>query len=221
MDRGYRGVKTETCIDGYQLTSMLWPEDCVGQHKAAAKFTRNMRTVMQRVDQLIDREVMRLSAAIDGGAHCGLWSIALAHRFQRVEAFEPFSDMTALLRHNTQNLAHVRIHPSALGLLSGACGLKAKSSRHSYSGCVSAEGADAVMTTIDQEIDFTLRVALIKLDIEGMETSALIGARDTILRCQPVIVVETDRAPGLNDVLQSFRYHLDFSHGKDAIYVPL
>lgn len=37
------------------------------------------------------------------------------------------------------------------------------------------------------------RVDLIKLDIEGMETDALAGAARTIERCQPIVLVETDK----------------------------
>lgn len=37
------------------------------------------------------------------------------------------------------------------------------------------------------------RVDLIKLDIEGMEMEALMGATQTIERCQPIVLVETDK----------------------------
>ena len=37
------------------------------------------------------------------------------------------------------------------------------------------------------------RVDLIKLDIEGMEMDALAGAAQTVERCQPIVLVETDK----------------------------
>lgn len=46
------------------------------------------------------------------------------------------------------------------------------------------------LTTLDR---FALSPALIKLDVEGHEVRALRGARETILRSKPVLVVEVNK----------------------------
>ena len=46
------------------------------------------------------------------------------------------------------------------------------------------------MTRLDR---FNLSPALIKLDVEGHEVPALRGARETILRSKPILVVEVNK----------------------------
>ena len=52
---------------------------------------------------------------------------------------------------------------------------------------------------------------LLKIDVEGMETNVLEGARSTIARCQPLIYVENDRADRsamLIRMIDSMGYHM-------------
>ncbi len=55
-----------------------------------------------------------------------------------------------------------------------------------------AEGSVPVQKIAIDSLELP-RVDLIKLDIEGMEMDALTGATQTIARCQPIVLVETDK----------------------------
>lgn len=65
------------------------------------------------------------------------------------------------------------------------------------------------LTTIDS---FNLpRCAFVKIDVEGMETKVILGARDTIKRLKPMLYVENDRSERaimLINVLRSLGYHI-------------
>lgn len=53
------------------------------------------------------------------------------------------------------------------------------------------------------------RCDLIKVDVEGMETQVLEGARDTVSRCSPALFVENNREEGSSELIetvQSFGY---------------
>lgn len=46
-------------------------------------------------------------------------------------------------------------------------------------------------------------VQLLKLDVEGMEYSVLMGARETIHRCRPILYVENDREEKSSQLIQA------------------
>lgn len=67
------------------------------------------------------------------------------------------------------------------------------------------------------------RIDVMKIDVEGMEADVLAGARDTILRCRPVILIEhgkSDRAV-LQIVLESLGYGVQEYRTFDFLCIPL
>jgi FkbM family methyltransferase len=147
----------------------------------------------------IEASVMRCKqkrTCIDGGSHVGLWSLHLADLFRGVLAFEPVPDNADCFRVNTGHLKNVTLYTTALGKTSGGeVSMSMKGSQKSVSWSVSKteESTRARLTALD---DLCLRtVDLIKLDVEGYELEALMGARDTIERCRPVIIIEEKHDP--------------------------
>lgn len=66
------------------------------------------------------------------------------------------------------------------------------------------------------------RVDLIKLDIEGMEMDALIGASKTVARCQPDLYIEiakSDRSE-IEAFLRDMRYRIDHDKGMNILAKP-
>ena len=169
------------------------------------KFTELGKDVVKlgRKDrQAAYRYVKRWRRALDIGANVGVFSRAFARRFDEVIAFEPMPRARKCLALNVPS--NVCVQPFAM---TDKCGpvkmYKTSSCGASFicnhpevvrpiedlkpSKVVKVEGR-----TLDS-FDFNA-VDLIKLDIQGSEYAALLGARETILRHRPVILIEEKAA---------------------------
>lgn len=70
---------------------------------------------LRDLDRLLDSGlVTRFGVAVDGGAHIGGWTLALARRFRHVHAFEPAPDTFATLRVMTCGLSNTSLYRVAL-----------------------------------------------------------------------------------------------------------
>lgn len=138
--------------------------------------------------------------AVDGGAHIGTWSVALAARFRRVVSFEPAPDTFACLKQNTEVFANIAYYPSALGEKAGRGRIVDDVTRPGNTGSRYLEiipddgarsGEHIEVLPLDylhlQDLDF------LKLDVEGHELQALKGAAATIARCRPVVLIEVKK----------------------------
>jgi FkbM family methyltransferase len=122
--------------------------------------------------------------AIDVGAHCGLWSMQLAKRFDIVHAFEPVeAHAQCLLKNCTGGVA---LHRCALGESTRFVSIH---STPTSSGDSWVDGVGDIPMQILDGFDFE-NVDFIKLDCEGGELPALRGGEKMILRDMPVIIVE-------------------------------
>lgn len=126
--------------------------------------------------------------AVDVGAHVGLWTMQLAKQFDIVNGFEPIKAHWECLIRNLAG-KEVFLHNVALGNKDQYVAIHTAPSS-SGDSWVNGLG-DIPMTTLDSfalpEVDF------IKIDVEGYETFVLQGAKDTIMRCRPCIIVEQKR----------------------------
>lgn len=134
------------------------------------------------------------TAAVDGGANVGDWSAAMADRFKTVHAFEP-GGMFATKRDN------VILHEKAL--MDYPCRVEIVRKKPNNRGWYVLPNDEGPIeaTTID-----ALRLrgcGLIKLDLEGAEGLAILGASRTINKFRPVVIVEFSasrrKRPGLPD----------------------
>lgn len=146
--------------------------------------------------------------ALDVGAHCGLWSMWLGREFQHLIAFEPVREHRALWQRNVgatcDGLGHLlELYGAAVGAAKGTVVLDWEPTSTGNTHVVAVDGdavaastaasqggrqVEAPVMTIDslglEDCD------LIKIDTEGFELQVVRGARETIERCRPVIVVE-------------------------------
>lgn len=135
------------------------------------------------------REALRYTRnfrlAVDVGAHVGLWAMHLAARFQLLHAYEPVSEFRQCFALNVE-AANVVIHPCALGAASGKVGM-AYDRADSGGTHVGGEG-EISLEPLDlyglENVDF------IKIDCEGYEHHVIEGAKATLLRCRPCVIVE-------------------------------
>lgn len=139
--------------------------------------------------ELAFRHVTKWSCAVDGGAHCGIWTRHLVKRFDAVHAFEPCPANFCYL-HDNINAPNAVLHHTALGASHGSARMKPGPMRDPNQNSGQwhlAAGDEVSVVALD---DYGLDVGLLKLDVEGYEYFALKGAEQTINRCRPVIVVE-------------------------------
>lgn len=133
------------------------------------------------------RWVKAWRVAVDVGAHCGLWSMHLYPRFRELHAFEPVAAHRQCWEANMgAERDGALLYPFALGETEGKVAIYTAPTS-SGDSWVDGEG-DIPMRRLD---DFDLQyVDFMKLDCEGYELFALRGARETLGRCRPCVIVE-------------------------------
>lgn len=141
--------------------------------------------------ELALRHCKRFHTAVDGGAHIGTWSVAMAQRFERVIAFEPARDTFECLCENIHGLKSVTPFMVALGAVQTNGSVIDDPTRPGNTGARYLNGIGAGECTIRPLDDFHLEyVDFLKLDVEGYELHALTGAVQTLNRCRPVVMIE-------------------------------
>jgi len=157
----------------------------------------------RRVDGKLTHQYHKLEAAVarcrqhrvalDCGAHVGLWSMHLQRLFGKVLAFEPHPAHRMCFHKNVDmETGNVDLRVNAVGETPQRVGLKSTPG-HSANTRIVPGGDEADMIRID---DLGLEtVDLIKLDLEGYELAALRGAKETLERCRPLVIVE--QKPGV------------------------
>jgi FkbM family methyltransferase len=128
--------------------------------------------------------VRNFRKAVDVGAHVGLWSMQLQKTFQSVHAFEPvsaFRDCFGL------NVSGVVLYGCALGAEAGEVRMSIDPADTGGTH-IGEEGPIVRVLALDafnfSEVDF------LKIDCEGYEHHVIDGARETLRRCKPCVIVE-------------------------------
>ena len=143
---------------------------------------------------------------IDGGAHHGAAADALSRLLpgSEIHCFEPDPESCKVLQSQYSHRFDIRIVGAALGERSGSASLHVNSSRATNSIlpfnsgkqeeleslCSAVEEIDVTVTTIDhycRENGIT-RVDLIKLDLQGYDYNALLGAESVLEHANAVMV---------------------------------
>lgn len=149
-----------------------------------------------------------LFRVLDVGAHIGTFSVPLGLNLPvggQLWSFEPDEESFRLLRANLalnglmnqttavpmavsdRSTTLFSIRPDSMN--TGANFLIGQRSGHASGEPISAVSIDALM--VDGALD---GADLIKIDVEGMETQVLKGARSTLVRCQPYLFIELSKA---------------------------
>jgi FkbM family methyltransferase len=131
--------------------------------------------------------VKKWDVAVDIGAHVGLWAREFSEKFGHVHAFEPVPDHRDCFVRNVTKTNYT-LHPFALGEKGGFA--KMVTDEHSTGGTHvdPKETGSTPVVTLDS---FALPVVdFIKMDCEAYELFVLKGAKETLLRCKPVVCME-------------------------------
>lgn len=151
------------------------------------------------------------STAIDAGANIGQWSLPMARLVGpsgRLFAFEPMPRASGSLRKTfrVNGFRHAEAYPLALSDVEGRATLHMASSATGIvdSGVSSLERQAPGSTPIEVQtvtLDEFLKdheippISFIKIDVEGHEARVLAGARLTLRRHRPALVIETGFEP--------------------------
>lgn len=136
------------------------------------------------------------SLAVDGGAHIGTWTRLMADCFAQVIAVEPSPDTFEALTANmrTFGCTNVDLRPVALGASPGTISLHLdpkQAARKNTGARYVRDGGTIPRETLDSWALPTL--GFLKLDVEGSEPYVLMGARETLARCRPIVLFENKR----------------------------
>jgi FkbM family methyltransferase len=190
------------------------------------------REEAKRLDRIMRMKNLKTGSdvAIDGGAHVGSWTIRMAHHYGKVHAFEPCFTSFSMLCENVIDAEYpgeIEVHNKAL--MNKACfvdvvqpssnrtALTARQVKVKRNGKVEAIAIDDMKL---EACDF------IKLDLEGCEGLAIDGARRTIKRFHPILVIEFNglmrKFGGTEDQiikrLEKMGYRLVWREGVDRVY---
>lgn len=172
------------------------------------------------------------TAFIDGGAFHAEDSIRFAAwsggKYSCIYAFEPDPDSYQQAEQALQNakLKHVKLIPAALGQVSDVATFVA--SHNMYSHIQTEEAVPGNLNPVNdsthiykipiKRLDDVAEhtVGFIKLDVEGQEMNALLGAKKTIQRDRPLLAICVYHRPGdmldimtyLHDLVPEYRFYL-------------
>lgn len=163
--------------------------------------------------------VKKWQCAVDIGAHVGIFSRDFAQRFERVVAFEPIPSTRECLIRNVPG--NVDVKPFACGSRPGTVRME----RHKKNSGGSRIVASDVVVERPIEVDVVTldslgleAVDLVKLDVEGFESEAILGGERTFRRCTPVVIIEEKLKPGNFDhVKRASELLLDLGYSKGAL----
>lgn len=174
----------------------------------------------------------RRKICVQAGGNFGVWPWLLAGRFERVITFEPDPECFECLLVNTKDLLNVEAYRLGLGAQEGKAKIVYAQKRNRGAQYLQYGSGEVDCVPLDglglPGLDF------LDLDIEGAEALALQGAKDTIAKYKPIIVVEDWRkngAPGhhvrngISDIsgaewLERNGYRLHTQISQDKVYLP-
>lgn len=144
--------------------------------------------------------ITRMSAAgavVDIGANCGHHTVyfSLFTRSTRVYAFEPFPNHFEML---LQNIQENNLHDKVVALPLGA---SSKVDRFQIDTCSAVHPSRH--TALCAPVDLVVRepVSVVKVDVEGMELEALMGARRILSSWKPRVFVEAHAEEQLGPIV--------------------
>jgi len=183
-------------------------------------------------DTILQKKVLEFSISrnhmVDVGGNVGRWSVDFAKHFSKVSAFEPAPYHIECFEKNCISYKNIKLYPYGLGSFSTKGTLEVAVENHLGSTrVIPNDSGNIELKTLDEH-SFT-DVDVLKIDVEGLEIEVLKGAKETIDRCKPIIVIERcvfnserfgyDKMASHN-ILDSFGYKRLFKITRDCIYGP-
>lgn len=200
-----------------RLKHMFVPPSLYMRYKAAKERRRG-----EREFALIPFLCAPEKTSIDAGANVGTWTWMMAQHSKEVHAFEPNPKNISKLRRNVGKLKNATVHGIALSDRGGEAILRIPSGSKGHSNqraslSTVAVGDDQAFTALRVEQkrldDCGLRnVGFIKIDVEGFELTLLEGARETIARERPNLLIEIEEAHTKAPINESVQHVVELGY---------
>lgn len=141
-------------------------------------------------------------AVLDVGANVGNHSVFFGHYLKgspdfSLDAFEPEASAHRLLVKNLSTneiSSKISIHNIAIGSKNGSVDLNSGSSKNLGAAKVIRSSDDRTlnipMKPLDEIVSPTKKVSIIKMDIEGFESEALLGSHRILSENSPILYIE-------------------------------
>lgn len=155
---------------------------------------------------------------IEVGANMGTFTVPFAKTvgiYGRVHAFEPQTKLYQVLSANLalNQVDNATTYRMALGSAEGLIAVPSfKYDKEDNFGSLSLDpnnktNANTAIIKLDS---LGISCHLLKIDVEGMETDVLMGAKEMIKQCRPVIHVENDRGKEKSETLIKFLQEMNY-----------
>lgn len=170
----------------------------------------------QRSDLALLLSLLRSGdTAIDVGAHIGTYTIPIARAVGptgQVIAIEPLEKHYALLQRNLERNNLTDRVQSIRALAGGEAKFLGARAGNTGSARFGSKGGDLKVKFPGVKLDdvATSSVALVKIDVEGMEAEVLRSARELLHRDRPIVIFETGTGSDVREVVGQF-VGLDYS----------
>jgi FkbM family methyltransferase len=184
-----------------------------------------------RITRILEGEIFitnaitdRKGIAIDIGANLGIWSYHLSKLFVQVEAFEPIAGYCDVIRSTRRK--NISVHNEGLSSTAGNIELRIpmKDGRlllQSARLCdVKGEFKNEVVPIKTLDDYAFANVKFMKIDVGGHEIEVLKGAKETIIREKPVMIIEIEQRrldfpmDNVFELLKSYGYEAFFLSGR-------
>lgn len=153
-----------------------WPEEDSGMRAVAFGLLPDLEKAISYVTDF--------TCCVQAGGNVGVWPKELLKHFGYVYTFEP--DLTNF-EYLCKNLPEHRAYKFPCGLGNGGIGTLIPNKTNIGAGKMIRGGFTPVLRIDDLSLE---ACGFIQLDIEGMELEALKGARLTIQKFKPVLMIE-------------------------------
>lgn len=185
----------------------------------------------QKHDRVLSLVGSRRGTVLQAGGCVGVFPIGLSRFFQTVHTYEPVPELYECLIRNIDSTVK-NVYPVQKGFSNGFVRARISKTLENNCGATQVEEGSGILelVTIDslelEELD------LLWLDLEGFEYKALLGAKETIKRCRPVVVIENNglchdfpaSLDGSDALRKEIQYKFNYSYVdrlmRDDVFIP-
>ena len=189
----------------------FWMPDCE-DHFSSDYWGPHLLTY-QSVIRIVGSGLSRKGCAIDAGAHIGIATVHFSNYFDEVIAFEPCKENFNCLARNCEELENVKLMMMGLGNKEGKAILQSvqdntgagfiqgvEKRQYRPEDSVDGKKNKIRVTTVDS---LKIDCSLMKIDVQGYERNVIEGAKQTIAKYKPILIIEmengNDRIEGIKE----------------------